>query len=261
MNTSRSPFQNFDTKSVVTNLIIINVLIWLGSVLLQSRGGYDLVGHWGLHFWRSEEFNPLQFLAFNFLHDTHGFQHVFFNMFGLWMFGRILEQTWGPKKFLFFYLVAGIGAGVMQELVWEFQLHDFVSLMNASISSGSGSILNGSAIMAHYYAIVDYSSANVVDLMAIKSNLLDRFVTIGASGALFGILIAFAWLFPNIKMFLLFIPYPIPSRIFVGIYAVVELFFGVSGFGGGNVAHFAHLGGMIVGAMVLFIWQKRGKLY
>jgi membrane associated rhomboid family serine protease len=174
-------------------------------------------------------------------------------MFGLWMFGVLLERVWGSKKFLFFYLFTGIGAGIIQELTWMIDLAKYEEMFKLAIENNDGSYLSS--------IITNAESVRLSDIIRLKDQFFSAPVTVGASGALFGILLAFGWLFPEQKMFLIFVPIPIPARIFVGIYALVELFLGVSGFAMDNVAHFAHLGGMIFAAILLLIWKKQGKLY
>lgn len=244
------------TPPATLNLIIITALFWLASITLP-RFGIDLVRYLGLHYWQSDMFNPLQLIFFNFMHDTNSIMHLLCNMFGVWMFGRTLEEIWGAKKFLFFYFVAGIGAGITQELVWSIDLMPMANDFAEAIKADSGRSL---AQYQRYLSSGDITMARASDLLYLRDALLNAPVTVGASGALFGILLAFGWLFPEARMMLLFLPIPIPSRIFVGIYAVIELFCGIAGTMSG-IAHFAHLGGMLFGAILLFIWKKQGKLY
>lgn len=261
MNRIESFFKN-DRTPLVTNLIIINVLCWIATLSLMRTGHTNMIDLLGMHYWRAPDFKIWQLFTYQFMHDPTSFSHVFFNMFGLFMFGRLLEVTWGSKKLFFYYIVAGIGAGLIQQLFWEYQLHDLAQSFNLAILNNDGGLLTEhSAILSRYFRIPSIEGLRIEDMLSIKHQLFNAFNTVGASGALFGVLLAFAWLFPDIKMFLLFIPYPIPSRIFVGLYAVAELVFGVSNFAGDNIAHFAHLGGMIVGGIVLFIWKKQHKLY
>lgn len=225
MNQTNSGFLS-SIPPVTKNLIIINVLFWVASLALP-RVGIDLVDLLGLHFFGASDFKLYQLVSYIFMHDTRSFSHVFFNMFAVYMFGRVLENVWGPKRFLTFYLVTGIGAGLVQEAVWFFNLRD---LLFANI--------DGSQIIS-------------------KEAFLNYFVTIGASGAVFGILLAFAMLFPDVSLYLMFIPIPIKAKYFVIFYGLAELFLGVASFGGDTVAHFAHLGGMLFGFFLIRYWKKQ----
>ena len=223
----------------IKNIIIINLLMWLASLTLP-KVGIDLIDWFGLHFPGATDFKLYQIFTYMFMHDTHSFAHVFFNMFAVYMFGRVLENVWGPKRFLTFYLVTGLGAGLIQEIVWAFNLSDVLMAEQDLVN------LNGTQILS-------------------KSAFLNYFVTIGASGAVFGILLAFAMLFPNVPLYLMFIPIPIKAKYFVIFYGLAELFLGVASFGGDTVAHFAHLGGMLFGFILIRYWQKKdlnnGKFY
>lgn len=247
------------TPPATLNLLIITVLVWLAQYAFPARFGIDLTRYLGLHYWQSDAFIPTQLVTYMFMHDTSSAMHIFCNMFGVWMFGRTLESVWGAKKFLFFYFVAGIGAGIVQELTWMVDLAPMIRDFDAAISAGSGESL------VNYQSFIkgDITKAPLSVLVSLRAQLvasLSRYVTVGASGALFGVLLAFGWLFPRVSLFILFIPIPIPARIFVAVYAIIELLCGVSGVGG-RVAHFAHLGGMLFGAILLYIWKKQDKLY
>ncbi len=257
MNYSRNSFLG-NIPPAVLNLMIINLLFWLASQVFPSTLGIDLVKIFGLHYWFSDKFNPIQLVTYMFLHDTSSIWHLFCNMFGIWMFGRTLEQVWGAKKFLFFYFFTGIGAGIIQELTWMIDLHDITTAMNIAIAENSGEALVPFSSM---FTGGNIAHATAIDVIRLKEQIFAAHVTVGASGALFGILLAFGWLFPEAKMGLLFVPFMIPARIFVAIYAAFELFFGVTGFAFDNVAHFAHLGGMLFGAGILWMWKRQGKLY
>ena len=218
--------------AVTKNLLIINVLCFFGAFVAQ-RYGVDLNHLLGLHFFLASDFNLGQLISYMFMHAN--FQHLFFNMFAVWMFGRVLEQVWGPKRFLTYYLICGIGAGLIQELV---QYVEYATVLS------------------------DYQSVRT-ELGVIPMQLyLNELNTVGASGAVFGILLAFGMLFPNSEMFVFPIPMPIKAKFFVIGYAVLEFFLGVSG--GGNVAHFAHLGGMLFGLLMIIYWRKNnggGQIY
>ncbi len=213
---------------VTKNLIIINVLFFLGGVV-ATRYGIDLSTYLGLHFFMADDFNPAQLISYMFMHG--GFTHLFFNMFAVWMFGRILEQIWGPKKFLFYYIACGIGAGLIQELVQYIQY----------------------AVQLSAYDKVDLGEGMIVP-MAQYLNLMN---TVGASGAVYAILLAFGMLFPNERMFIIPIPFPIKAKYFVAGYAIIELMQGVANNPTDNVAHFAHLGGMIFGFILIMYWKKK----
>lgn len=199
----------------VKNLIIINALCWLASITLPRFAGIDIVDELGLHYWGGTAFSTIQLVTYMFLHDTSSISHILFNMFGLWMFGKDIENYWGTRRFLIYYFVTGIGAGIVQELVWMATLNPLY--------------------------------ANIA-------------VTVGASGALFGLLIAFAMLFPQARIFIMFIPIPIRAPYFVAIYALLELYGGVASSAGDNVAHFAHLGGMIFGLALILYWRRQWKV-
>ena len=186
-----------------------------------------------------------------FIHDNQTIFHVFFNMFSLYMFGLILERVWGSKRFLFYYLACGIGAAFIQEAVWWFTWeHDYIQ----GIAQLNGLTYNS---MQH---IVDqaFASGNTQFMQGMEM-FRNQLMTVGASGAIFGILLAFAFVFPNMPLYLFFIPIPIKAKYMVAGYAVIEFFLGV-GRTADSIAHFAHLGGMIFGLAILLYWQSKGKL-
>lgn len=234
---------------VTKNLIIINILIWLVEVLIPNFGNV-LVDKLGLHLIGATMFNPIQTITYMFLHDQGTIMHVLFNMFTLWMFGRILEQVWGSRRFFMFYMVCGIGAAVVQETVWILTWqHEYISGIAP---------LNGLTYQ-HMKEVVDAAVvAGDPEFLAAIAKTKNMFVTIGASGAIFGLLLGFAMTFPNMPLYLFFIPVPIKAKYMVIGYAVLEFFLGVSG--GGTIAHFAHLGGMLFGLIILLYWKKKGML-
>ncbi len=253
MNEYRPINKNF--PPVIKNLIIINLLCWIASITLPRAFNIDLVEICGLHYWGSEAFKPYQLITYMFLHDTSSISHLFFNMFGLWMFGKDIELFWGKNKFLIFYFFTGIGAGIIQELVWHIELSKVAEAFNMYASSKDINLLR-----PYLTNLTDHTYIPIGRLMELKEQILSSAVTVGASGALFGILLAFAMIFPQARMMLLFLPFPIRAPYFVAIYAVVELFCGVAQTADG-VAHFAHLGGMIFGLILILFWKKSGKFY
>ena len=183
---------------------------------------------WDFTSFLASDFNLSQLISYMFMHAN--FQHIFFNMFAVWMFGRVLEQVWGPKRFLTYYLICGIGAGLIQELV-QYLEYAFTLSNYDSVNLG---IAGGIIPMEEY---------------------LNMMTTVGASGAVYGILLAFGMLFPNSQMFIFPLPFPIKAKYFVIGYAVLELFLGLGG--GDGVAHFAHLGGMLFGLILIIYWRKK----
>ncbi|MEG2163042.1 MAG: rhomboid family intramembrane serine protease [Bacteroidales bacterium] len=229
MLNGRSFFSNI--PPVTKNLIIINFLFWLTTFILQGKFHFDLTKYLGLHYMTAPDFNAAQFITYMFMHDPNSIGHVFFNMFSVFIFGRTLETVWGPKRFLIYYMTTGIGAGLIQEFVWF--LH-----------------------VAGQTEIAVNTLSGVMDIPV--SLYTSMFNTIGASGAVFGILLAFGMLFPNAELFIMFIPIPIKAKYFVAFYGLIELFFGVANVSGDNVAHFAHLGGMLFGFFLIRYWRKKG---
>lgn len=233
---------------VIKNLIIINGLFFLATFSLQGFG-IDLVSLFGLYLPMSPFYEPYQFVTHFFMHADLG--HIFFNMFALWMFGYALENIWGPKKFLQYYLITGFGAAALHLLIKyiEFQ----------TITAG----LSDVAMQSIFEAGSRFSYLPGDSQMAINQAIqLLRTPTIGASGAVFGILLAFGMLFPNQPIYFIFLPIPIKAKYFVAGYGLLELFNGVANDPSSNVAHFAHLGGMLFGFLILQFWKKRnGSFY
>lgn len=214
--------------AVTKNLLIINVLCFFGGIVAE-RYGIDLNDVLGLHFFMASDFKLFQLVTYMFMHAD--FQHIFFNMFAVWMFGRTLEQVLGPKRFLTYYMVCGIGAGLVQEVIQYIQYVTELS-QYTRVDTGLGIIP-----MEEY---------------------LNLMTTVGASGAVYGILLAFGMLFPNSQMFVFPIPFPIKAKFFVIGYAVIELFAGL-GASGDGIAHFAHLGGMIFGFFLMMHWKRKNN--
>lgn len=216
---------------VTKNLLAINALLFLATWVADTKG-VDLNSILGLHLFLAEDFMPLQIVTYMFMHG--GFTHLLFNMFTLFMFGRVLEQVWGAKRFLVFYMATGIGAGLVQEVVQYVYFQTSLS-MYEGVSLAPGLVIP----MAEY---------------------LNLWTTVGASGAIYGILMAFAMTFPNERMFVIPIPFPIKAKYFVLIFGAIELLSGLSPRMGDNVAHFAHLGGMVFGLLLILYWRKKGDI-
>jgi membrane associated rhomboid family serine protease len=230
---------------VVKNLIIINVLMLLATYVLEMRG-IDLTKILGLHYIESSDFRPYQLVTHMFMHG--GFMHLAFNMFALWMFGRVLESVWGPKRFFIYYFVTGLGAAA---------LHTFVNYMEFHYLAGKMSPETVQMVMSQGTEIFNQGK-NFSDPAAGKLNLLLNIPTVGASGAVFGILLGFGMLFPNTELMLLFPPIPIKAKYFVMGYGAIELFSGIAN-SGDNIAHFAHLGGMLFGFFMIRYWNRNTR--
>lgn len=231
---------------VTKNLLIINVIVWLAMLVLSQRLGIDITRFGGLHYFLAPDFNPVQLVTYMFMHSTESFPHLFFNMFTLWMFGITLERVMGSARFLFFYMTVGIGAGLFQELVWSFTWKDpFFEYVS-------------------YYKQIPMETVRQDFAAGQLSEWQDYFlnnlfpVTIGASGAIYGILLAFGMLFPNRPLYLMFLPVPIKAKWMVLGYGAIEVLLSLKPDDG--VAHFAHLGGMIFGFILLYYWKKRGEV-
>lgn len=234
---------------VVKNLLIINGLLLFATFALE-RLNINLTTYLGSFFPLSKWFLPHQLITSMFMHAD--FSHLFFNMFALFMFGRILENLWGSKRFLTYYMLTGIGAVVLHSVVNYIQAYPI--LQNISEQELSSVINEGREALM--------TGKHFIDPNLEKLNLIYNAPVVGASGAVFGILLAFGMLFPNTELMLLFPPIPIKAKYFVIGYGVFELFFGVANFHGDNIAHFAHLGGMLFGFILLKYWkQDRHKFY
>ncbi|MDO5036020.1 MAG: rhomboid family intramembrane serine protease [Porphyromonas sp.] len=201
---------------VTRNLLIINVIVWFAE-LAFARIGINLVDLLGMHYIGSGKFKIYQLVTHFFLHSPATFSHLFSNMFGLFMFGGLLERVWGEKRFLIYYLITGVGAGLIQQLTW------WISM--------------------------------TPEMLLYK----DFLIVVGASGAIFAILLAFGMLFPNLPVFIMFIPIPIKAKWLVIGYGVIELVAGLSSGSGSNVAHFTHLGGMLFGFVLIMLWRQRER--
>lgn len=231
---------------VTKNLLIINTLMFMGMIVAESYQ-YDLNQFLGLHFILSDHFNLSQLITYMFMHGS--FSHLFFNMFAVWMFGRILEQVWGSERFLFYYMVCGIGAGLIQELVTGISYYTLQSGLPADVVTQIQQ--EGANILQR--------SMNYTDPILGSLNATLNGFTVGASGAVYAILLAFGMTFPNQPMFVFPLPMPIKAKYFVIGYALIELFSGLSNNPGDNVAHFAHLGGMIFGFIIILYWRNKNK--
>ncbi len=219
---------------VTKNIIVINVLLFFLTGILRNRG-IDLTAILGLHDFQSQNFRPHQFVTYIFMHAD--FRHIFFNMFGLFLFGQVLETYWGAKRFLIFYILTGLGAALVQFLIMHVQVSDALAAIDQ---------INRST---------DLTAAERMILFEERDQVLRNSVVVGASGSLFGLLGAFGLLFPNRDIYLYFL-FPIKAKWLVTFYALSELFAGIRNNPLDNVAHFAHIGGLLVGLLIVFIWRR-----
>jgi len=230
---------------VVKNLIIINVVMLILTELLKISG-INLNGILGLYFPKSEYFRSWQVVTHMFMHG--GFVHLLFNMFALWMFGRVLEQVWGPKRFLIYYLATGLGAAFFFEMVQWIQYNRVMGILTPEqlqyvYDSGSEAVNQGQ---------------NFADAQMGMLNSILNVPVVGASGAVYGVLLAFGVLFPNTQLMFIFPPIPVKAKYVVIGYAAIELYLAITAPGSG-IAHTAHLGGMIFGYLLIRYWRKTTK--
>lgn len=257
---------------VVKNLIIINVLFMLATWVVRNMG-IDLVEVLGMHYPGSDKFRLHQVFTYMFMHG--GLTHIFFNMFALFMFGRVLESVWGSKRFLLYYVVTGLGAIAIHTFVTHLELSSIRNAIEAFQNTPSPEILDqfvkknlprpSAQVIDFINTWYDDPSSNLYAAEGL--NLMQRILdlkmdipTVGASGSVFGVLLAFGMLFPNTQLMLIFPPIPIKAKYFVIGYGALELYLGFSQ-PGSNVAHFAHLGGMLFGFILIKYWNKTSNRF
>ena len=235
---------NNKLTGAIKHLIIINVIVFLVPQLLQL----DLTNMLALHFPENENFGFWQYVTHMFMHGS--FPHILFNMYGLWAFGTPLEQLWGRNKFIFFYFSAGIGAGLIYTLVNYYQFNGiYDQLMGFGLSSGDiQNILNTGG----------YNEA----VITLPNETMRKFYSlyhspaVGASGAIYGVLVAFGLYFKDAKLALIFFPVPIAAKYFIPVMILGDLFFGMTKYSVGNIAHFAHIGGALIGFIIAYYWKR-----
>lgn len=231
----QTPFSNL--PPVLKNLLIINILCFIVT-LYYGHGGANPVGaHFGVYYFNSPNFRPWQIITYMFLHG--GWEHILFNMFALYSFGAILEYTMTSQRFLVFYLVCGVGAVVFQMIVQAFEVHAITGGISIPFPELESSYLQ-----------YGDSAQKLFDIFNVPM--------VGASGAIFGVLIAFGMIYPNAELMILFIPVPIKAKYIIPVYILIEISLGVGQFGGDNVAHFAHVGGAIIGFIMVKMWRLQG---
>ena len=264
---------------VVKNILIINVIMFLATQVLVSRG-IDLNDMLGLHYFLSEKFRLWQFITYMFMHGN--FPHLFFNMFAVFMFGGAMENMWGPKKFLTFYIITGLGAAVAHYAIVYFQLNASLANINEYIASPSVDKLQSlitsntftgfssrefnESLQSFIKTFNETYSKNPSEALQMsidfmkdsKMAVYNAPVVVGASGAIFGLLLAYGMTFPNNYLYV-YLVLPIKAKYFVIIYGLIELFSGIANYSGDNVAHFAHLGGLVTGYIVIQYWKYKNR--
>ncbi len=252
----------------VKNILIINVLFFIGTMIADAKFGFDVTDYLGLHYPESTLFQPYQLLSHLFMHAN--FMHLFSNMFALWMFGAAIENVWGTKRFVLFYLVTGLGAAGLHLLVSWYRIGEMHTGIIAYQNAPSPEAF--SKLVIDYFpefksAISDFvyqwsqhlgDSQFITETNSFIQTQMEGSInvpTVGASGAVFGILLAFGMLFPNTMIYLYFF-FPLKAKYFVMLYGAFELYSGVANQAGDNVAHFAHLGGMLFGFILIKYWQN-----
>lgn len=248
MNERLSPFANI--PPVVKNLLIINVIFYIATLMF---GGPMMTQVLGVHYFDSPDFRIWQVITYMFMHDYSSLFHILFNMFALYTFGSSIEYIMGSKRFLNFYLITGLGALALQLLVQSFEVY---SITGSAVNNGNFMVDSLKRTISFNPDLISKDQA---------STLLGIYLTpmVGASGAIFGLLIAFGMLFPNAELFIMFIPVPVKAKYIIPVYVLLELFLGVKQFSGDSVAHFAHLGGALFGFILVKMWhlKRRDNFY
>lgn len=262
---------------VVKNILIISGILFLATELLKAKTTIDLTDYLGLHYYSSDLFKPHQFITYIFMHGN--FSHIFFNMFAVWTFGSVLENVWGAKRFIIFYLITGMGAALIQYIVYYFEVEPVSQMLSQLInetdvekftnffnSGGLNGLVSPSLIDQFPQFVENYNHALTTDtshavylahefLAQVQTQYLNAHVIVGASGSLFGLLLAFGMMFPNTYLNVYFFV-PVKAKYLVMIYGAFELLSGIANQAGDNVAHFAHLGGMLFGFFMIILWRK-----
>lgn len=259
--------------TIIKNLLIINGLVFLAqNTFAGPTSTFSFEDYFALHAWQSDLYKPWQLITHMFLHGD--FSHILGNMFALWMFGSILENVWGPKRFLLFYMLCGVGAAVIHLAILSYQLvpltNEYERLLLLSKTNASGfteAVYNYAA--RHRIPLTQILADNKVSLstpglapqlMELMTTYYNKTVgtaTLGASGAVFGILIAFVYLFPNTYIYIYFL-FPVKAKWLGILYFGFELFKGIQNAAGDNVARWAHVGGALIGFILVYIWKKKG---
>ncbi len=237
-------------------LLIINVIFWLGTKFLFPQA-QDLFALW---FIKNPNFEYWQPLTHMFMHDQNSIFHILFNMYALWAFGSPIERVLGQNKFIFFYFAAGLGAALIHTLVglWHYD-QGYQALLEIGRTPQEISSFMRSTFDSLYSGAQQYSIPAAFQVDQIQS-MVEAYSSsaVGASGAIYGVLVAFGMMFPNVELFLIFVPIPIKAKFFIPAILLMDLFSGVTGISlfGQNIANFAHLGGALFGFIMIWYWKR-----
>jgi membrane associated rhomboid family serine protease len=231
--------RNIYIPPVVKNLLIINILFFVATLIYSSASGYTLINWFGVYYFESEKFRIWQPITYMFMHSPVNYFHIIFNMFALYSFGSILEVKWGAKKFLIFYFITGLGALALQWAVQTFEIYRTVGHLISDISNYTPKTKAEYDLLAEIYFGP----------------------MLGASGAIFGLLVAFGMLYPNAELYIMFIPVPVKAKYIIPVYILIELSLGVAQIQGDSIAHYAHLGGALIGFILVKIWKDKNDTF
>jgi rhomboid-like protein len=229
---------NIYIPPVVKSLLILNILFFIATLLYRVGGGFPLISWFAVFFYDSPSFHFWQPITYMFMHSPDNFFHIIFNMFALYSFGSILEAKWGAKKFFAFYFITGIGALALQWAVQTYEVY---------------------AAVGHWIDISTYHPKSQEEHDLLSSIYFGPML--GASGAVFGLLVAFGMLYPNAELLIMFIPVPVKAKYIIPVYILVELSLGVAQIQGDSVAHYAHLGGALIGFILVKIWKDKNDTF
>jgi len=238
---------NINIPPVVKNLLIINVLFFIATYVLETKG-IDLAAYLGAFYFDSPNFKIWQPITYMFMHG--GFTHILFNMFALYSFGSVLEAHWGPKRFINFYLITGLGALALQ---WGVQAFEIYQITGTPVAH---QVLSLTSLEQGQYNPSLYSANQASTLYGTYFGPM-----VGASGAIFGLLVAFGMLYPNAELYIMFIPVPVKAKYIIPVYILIELSLGVAQFQGDSIAHYAHLGGALLGFILVRLWKNKNTFY
>jgi len=224
---------------VVKNLLIINIIFFIGTLVFRPNGGYPFVDWFAVYYFDSPDFKIWQPITYMFMHSPVDYFHIIFNMFALYSFGSLLESRWGAKKFIIFYFITGLGALALQWAVQAYEVYSVVGHITFDVTQNLSAPQDKIKMMGEIY----YGPM------------------LGASGAIFGLLVAFGMLYPNAELLIMFIPVPVKAKYIIPVYIIIELVLGVGKFAGDSVAHYAHLGGALIGFILVKVWKDKDTFY